>query len=317
MYREELTQHSRHLDRDMHMMIYGHDGMPLLAFPTQDSMCHNLEDFGMIAELSDFLEDGRIRIFVVDTVDRESWSPGDPDNSRRAARQEQYYRYISEEAVPFILERTGGRLPVATGMSLGANHALILFLRRPDLFDGVLALSGVYDSDVFFGGWMDETLYMSSPERFLPNLPADHPYINLYNERRLILSAKELLTEAHLHRRSENMKSLAVGSIVEGTVETLKEYGAFVDIGNDMSGLLHISQITDKRIKHPKIVLQEGQKVTVMITKIEDGKISLSMTAVNDAKAREVEEEAAEYKSEYIPNNPFAALLKGIKLDDK
>ena len=187
MYTEEITQYSRYLERDMHMMIYGHGGMPLLAFPTQDSMCHNLEDFGMIAELSDFLEEGRIRIFVVDTVDRESWSPGDSDLSRRAARQEQYFRYISDEAVPFILERTGGQLPVTTGMSLGANHALILFLRRPDLFAGVLALSGVYDSDVFFGGWMDETLYMSSPERFLPNMPADHPYVALYNEKPMIL----------------------------------------------------------------------------------------------------------------------------------
>ena len=70
---------------------------------------------------------------------------------------------------------------------MGANHALILFLRRPDLFSGVLSLSGVYDSDVFFGGWMDETLYMSSPERFLPNMSADHPYVDLYNQKKMIL----------------------------------------------------------------------------------------------------------------------------------
>ena len=86
-----------------------------------------------------------------------------------------------------LLERTGGRLPVTTGMSMGANHALISFLRRPDRFAGVLALSGVYDTDVFFDGWMDGTLYMSSPERFLPNMPADHPYIALYNQKPMIL----------------------------------------------------------------------------------------------------------------------------------
>ena len=187
MYREEVTQYSRHLDREMHMMIYGHDGLPLLAFPTQDSMCRNYEDFGMISELSDFLEGGRIRLFVVDTVDRESWSAKDGDKSWRSARQEQYFRYISEEAMPFILERTGGWLPMTTGVSMGANHALILFLRRPELFSGVLALSGVYDTDFFFGGWMDETLYMSSPERFLPNMPADHPYVELYNQKQMIL----------------------------------------------------------------------------------------------------------------------------------
>ncbi len=187
MYREEITQYSGWLNRDMHMMIYGHDGLPLLAIPTQDSMCHNYEDFGMIDCLRDYLEQGRIRIFVPDTVDRESWSPKEADKGARAARQEQYYRYITDEAMPLILDRTGGRPPMTTGTSLGANHALILFLRRPELFAGVLALSGVYDSDVFFDGWMDETLYMSSPERFLPNMPADHPYISLYNQKPIIL----------------------------------------------------------------------------------------------------------------------------------
>ena len=187
MYTEEVIQYSRSLDREMHMMIYGHDGLPLLAFPTQDSMCRNFEDFGMIDQLSGYLDSGRIRIFMVDTVDRESWSAKGSDNSCRAARQEQYYQYITEEAVPFILDRTGGRLPMTTGTSLGANHALITFLRRPDLFSGVLALSGVYDSDVFFDGWMDGTLYMNSPERFLPNMPADHPYVGLYNQKTIIL----------------------------------------------------------------------------------------------------------------------------------
>ncbi len=187
MYTEELVQRSCHLDCEMHMMIYGHGGLPLLAFPTQDSMCRNYEDFGMIDVLSDYLEAGRIRIFVPDTVDRESWSAKGQDNSARAARQEQYYHYITEEAVPLILQRTGGYLPMTTGLSMGANHALLTFLRRPDLFSGVLSLSGVYDSDVFFDGWMDATLYMNSPERFLPNMPAGHPYVELYNRKKIIL----------------------------------------------------------------------------------------------------------------------------------
>ena len=77
-------------------------------------------------------------------------------------------------------------LPVVTGMSMGANHAANLFLRRPELFRGVVALSGVYDSDYFFHGWMDATLYENSPERFLPNMPPDHPYVELYNRKRMI-----------------------------------------------------------------------------------------------------------------------------------
>jgi len=167
-------------------MIYGHGGMPFLCFPTQNSMCHNYEDFGMIDQLADFIEDGRIQLFVVDSVDAESWSPKDGDKEWRAARQEQYFHYITEEAVPFIRSRND-RPPAVTGFSMGANHTLITFLRRPDLFCGMIALSGVYNSDFFFDGWMNPTLYESSPERFLPNMPADHPYIRLYNERKIII----------------------------------------------------------------------------------------------------------------------------------
>ena len=187
MYKEEITHYSECLSREMHIMVYGHGGIPFLAFPTQDSLCHNYEDFGMIGELSGYLEEGKIRYFVVDTIDKESWSEGDPDLGRRAWKQELYFRYIVDEVMPIILERTGGKLPMTTGCSLGANHAVLTLLRRPDLFSGCVALSGLYDSKYFFNGWMNETLYENSPECFLPNMPADHPYINEYNQKQIII----------------------------------------------------------------------------------------------------------------------------------
>ena len=186
MHREEITHYSASLGRDMHVMVYGHAGVSFLSFPTQDSMCRNYEDFGMIDNLADYLDGGRIQLFVVDTVDAESWSARGGDNEWRAARQEQYFHYIVDEVVPLIRSRNP-ETPAVTGFSMGADHAVITFLRRPDLFSGVIALSGVYDADYFFDGWMNPTLYENSPERFLPNLPADHPYIKLYNDRRMIL----------------------------------------------------------------------------------------------------------------------------------
>lgn len=186
MYAKEITRFSSALDREMHIMVYGHDGMPLLCFPTQDSMCRNYEDFGMVDQLSDYISGGSVQLFVTDTVDTETWSDREGDKNARAERQEQYYRYIVDELVPFI-RRQNPELPGVTGLSMGANHALLTFLRRPDLFRGVIALSGVYNTDSFFDGWMNPTLYDNSPECFLPNLPEDHPYIPLYNRRRIIL----------------------------------------------------------------------------------------------------------------------------------
>ena len=186
MEREELTQFSASLGKEMNLRVYGHDGLPFLAFPTQDGTCMDYEDAGLIDALGDFLEEGRLRLFVVDTVDSESWSPKIGDKSARAARQEQYFHYIVDEVLPLMRDYIGERLPMTLGVNMGANHAAITFLRRPDLFAGVLALSGVYDTAYFFDGWMDPTLYDNAPECFLPNMPADHPYIQLYNQRRMI-----------------------------------------------------------------------------------------------------------------------------------
>ena len=185
MQKNQLTQYSQFLDREMHIMVYGHGGQAILAFPTQDAMCHQLEDFGFIDHISDYIESGRIQVFVVDTIDTESWSFRDGNKLWRAKRQEEYYHYIVDEAVPLIRENND-TLPITMGISLGANHAAINFLRRPDLFSGMLALSGVYDTDCFFDGFMDPTLYDNSPERFLPNMPSDHPYIDLYNQKKII-----------------------------------------------------------------------------------------------------------------------------------
>ena len=73
------------------------------------------------------------------------------------------------------------------GCSLGAAHAANLFFRRPDLFDGTLALSGIYTADYGFDGYMDGLVYNNSPIHYLANMPADHPYIEMYNQRRGII----------------------------------------------------------------------------------------------------------------------------------
>lgn len=186
MHTETITQHCEALNKEMHLCVYGHSGVPILGFPTQNATCRCYEDFGLVEHLRDYLTDGRVQLFVVDTVDSESWTATHGDPAWRARRQEQYYRYIVDEVVPLINARNPGALPLVMGMSLGANHAAITFLRRPDLFGGVLALSGVYDSRCYFGDWMDPTLYDNSPELFLPNMPADHDYIGLYNSRKMI-----------------------------------------------------------------------------------------------------------------------------------
>ena len=184
---ENICWYSGNLQRDMNVKIYGGGGLPLLIFPTQDAMSDNFENFGMIDTLKNFIDANKIQLFCVDTVDSESWSNIFGDKVWRAARQESYYNYIIEEVLPLIRNKNSSKkLPIAIGCSLGALHAAIVFLRRPELFGGMLAMSGVYDTKFLFDGWLNPTLYDNSPIEFLSNMPANHPYISIYNTKKII-----------------------------------------------------------------------------------------------------------------------------------
>ena len=132
--------------------------------------------------------------------------------------------------------------------------------------------------------------------------------------KRLILSAREILKEAADAERSKKISNVEVGLVTEGIVEMLKPYGAFVNLGNGLSGLLHISQICNNRIKHPGVVLKEGQTVKVKITEIKEGKLSLSMKALEDVAAKEIEEEVFEIPETEEVTTSLGALLAGLRL---
>ena len=151
------------------------------------------------------------------------------------------------------------------------------------LFRSEGTISGVTNSGAI--------LYVEGIRGFIPASKLDlkyvedtNPYLNKKirvnitevdrNRKKLILSAKEILVEQAAEKRLEDIGKLSVGSVFEGTVEKIMDYGAFVNIGGDLSGLLHVSQISENRITHPKAVLKLGQKVKVKIIRIENGKIS-------------------------------------------
>lgn len=135
------------------------------------------------------------------------------------------------------------------------------------------------------------------------------------NDKRLILSAKELLREKAGEERRKRISNVEIGLVTEGTVETIKPYGAFVNLGNGLSGLVHVSQISEKRIKSPDAVLNVGDVVKVKITAVKDGKISLSMKALNDTVASEIVEESYELPETEAATTSLGSLFSNIKLD--
>lgn len=138
-------------------------------------------------------------------------------------------------------------------------------------------------------------------------------------KKRLVLSAREILRDEARAKAAEERKTAMehtkVGDVLDGTVETLKEYGAFIRLENGLSGLVHVSQISDKRVTSPDKVLKEGENVKVKVIAIKDGKLSLSMKALLE-KAAEETESSRDYKlpkSENISTN-LGSLLANLKL---
>ena len=134
--------------------------------------------------------------------------------------------------------------------------------------------------------------------------------------KRLILSAKEILREAQEAKKQEELAKIQVGTVVKGVVDSIKPYGAFVKLENGLSGLVHISQISNRRLKTVQEVLSMGDEVTAKITKIQDGKLSLSIKALSDGS--DSEEQVTDYeipKSQELTTS-LGSLFANIKLDD-
>ena len=133
-------------------------------------------------------------------------------------------------------------------------------------------------------------------------------------ERRLVLSGREPAREKKQAETNRKIEKCEVGAVMNGTVETIKPYGAFVALENGLTGLLHISQISTQRIKHPGAVLKEGQEVRVKILSTADNKISLSMKVLAEEAAEAESHSTYDYKEEGQASTGLAALLKNIKL---
>lgn len=175
------------LNQDMELKVYGHTGKPLLVFPSMNGRFFEFEDFGMISAISWYLENGKVQAFTVDSIDAQTWTNESAHPAERGLRHLSYDRYISEEVVPFIRQKNKSEQPVlTTGCSMGGYHSLNFFLKHPDLFDGVISLSGVASLKIFVGDYVDDAVYFNSPILYLKNLQDDW-YLNYYRKSHIIL----------------------------------------------------------------------------------------------------------------------------------
>lgn len=178
--------YSPRLNKHMEIVTYGHYGFPLLLFPTAAADYLEYERFQLIAAIAGQIESGKVKVFSINSINQESWLNQEMPTRDKALRQAQYNEYIVSEVVPYIWHRCQGQPGIITaGASLGAFHAANQLFRRPDLFDGMVAMSGSYDIRGYYhGDYYDENVYFNNPVDYLPNLEGE--YLSLLRQKQAI-----------------------------------------------------------------------------------------------------------------------------------
>lgn len=199
------------LNQEMEYKVYGHAGKPCLVFPAQDGNFFDYENYGMIDSVASFIEEGKLQLFCIQPIDQNTWSSFVPDEARRIELHENWFSYLCDELMPRLYaihnntakEEYKGKF-LTTGVSMGAFHALNIMLRHPELFDGTIALSGLYHASYFFPNYQEHLTYMNSPIDYLANMDKNHPYIDLYKQSRITICCgqgdweDEAIKDAHI-----------------------------------------------------------------------------------------------------------------------
>jgi esterase/lipase superfamily enzyme len=176
------------LHKNMEIVTYGHYGFPLLMFPTAAADYLEYERFLLIDFMEPYINAGKVKVFSINSINSEAWMNKKVHPKYKGIRQQEYNNYISNEVAPYIWNSCGGRQGIiTTGASLGAFHCVNQLLRRPDIFDGCIAMSGGYDIRDYYEsyGYHDENIYFNNPVEYLPNLWDNH-YLPMLRQKKHI-----------------------------------------------------------------------------------------------------------------------------------
>jgi len=191
MQREIHKWNSVNLHKEMEIAVYGHYGYALLMFPTAGADYLEYERFYLIDAIAEFIDNGTVKVFSVNSINNESWMNKSLSPVEKALKQEEYNKYITREVLPFITTHCKGTIPIVTaGASLGAFHAANTFFRKPGLFAGLIAMSGVYDLKHYTDGYFDDTCYYNSPVDYLPGIDDENILSAMRNKNIIIASGQ-------------------------------------------------------------------------------------------------------------------------------
>jgi esterase/lipase superfamily enzyme len=179
MERNLFSWYSPALNKEMPIVTYGHYGFALLLVPTAAADYLEYERFQLIDSLRPFIEEGKLKVYSINSINNESWLNNEMDPRHKVIRHNQFNEYVFNEVIPYIRTNSSSDTMIYTcGASFGALHSANLFLKRPDIINGCIAMSGVYNLMEYTKGYYDEDVYFNSPMHYMPNLN-DHNILEL------------------------------------------------------------------------------------------------------------------------------------------
>lgn len=182
--------YSEYLSREFEMLVFGHAGFPVIAFPTSRARYYELKDFGLIDSAKHLIESGKIKIYCPDAVDSDSWYNYSIHPADRVKTHIGYENLIINDVIGFAKHDSEKTKVCVTGCSFGAYHALNLAFRHPDMISYLICMSGAYNIKQFIMGYYDDNCYFNNPPDYMQNLN-DKWYLERIRKMGIILGTGE------------------------------------------------------------------------------------------------------------------------------
>lgn len=216
MYKKHVSWYSSVMGREMNMMQYGENGIPIIAFPTDQGSFDEWENHGMINALSYQLEGGYNCLFNLQTMDYDSLLNMEIEPEERLNRYLKYQKFIFDELLPYIKKVSSDNFIIMSGVGFGAYHAANLVFKYPNRFGKLIGMDGLYEVTPYLGGFYNDTVYYNSPLHFIPQLD-DSEILKNYErlDIRLVTSNINPNFEDHTERFSNMLRERMIDHIFD------------------------------------------------------------------------------------------------------
>lgn len=166
---EHTEYYSHILGRNLKIEITGHFGYPIIMFPTSQGSYTQNTDFHLNESISTFIDDGKVKLYNIETIDKDTFYADQLSPAERIRNYESYIQFLVQEFVPSIQKLHQTHRVAVAGCSFGGYHASNFAFRYPDLVSHLFCLSGAFSIRSFMDNYQDNLVYFNCPEEFMPN----------------------------------------------------------------------------------------------------------------------------------------------------